>query len=321
MTQVEINPFPYSDSNKRYYSYEYFLRRKFGKKTAKLTVDGGFNCPNRDGTKGVGGCIYCSARGSGDFCADRSLSITEQLTAVREKLNRKWKDSLGIAYFQAFTNTYAPLSQLRAKYEEALNFPGIVGLSIATRADCLPDEVCAYLADLAEKTFLTVELGLQTIHDNTARLINRGHSFDEFVQGYEKLREASDKINICVHLINGLPGETGDMMLESAKAVADLAPEQVKLHLLHVLRGTVLCEMYERKEFETLSLDEYADIVVRQLELLPPETVIGRITGDGMSDDLVAPLWSRKKLVVMNTVDKLMFERDTMQGRLYNPPT
>lgn len=316
-TQRETNPFPYSDSNKRYYSYDYFLRTKFGGKCAKLPIDGGFTCPNRDGTRGVGGCVYCSARGSGDFCSDASVPVEAQLAAAYEKLSRKWEEPLCIAYFQAFTNTYAPLSVLRERYEAALSYDGarVVGLSIATRADCLPDEVCEYLAELAERTFLTVELGLQTAHDVTAERINRGHIFAEFVRGYERLRAASPKISIGVHLINGLPGEDGEMMLASAREAARLAPDQLKLHLLHVIEGTELASMYGRGEFECLTLDEYADIVVRQLEIMPAGTVIGRLTGDGMADTLIAPEWSRRKLCVMNTIDKLMFLRNTWQGK------
>ncbi len=314
-TQAETNPFPYSDSNKRYYSYDYFLRHKFGAKCAKLPLDGGFTCPNRDGTRGRGGCIYCSARGSGDFCSDSSVDIKTQLENAYARLSKKWDSPKCIAYFQAFTNTYAPVEILRQKFESALDFPGVVGLSAATRADCLSDEVCKYLAELAERTFLTVELGLQTVHDSTAEYINRGHTFSEFVAGYEKLRSASDKINIGVHLINGLPHETADMMLESARAVAKLRPDQLKLHLLHVIDDTRLADIYRRGEFECLTLEEYADIVVRQLEIMPPDTVIGRLTGDGVAETLIAPDWSRKKLVVMNTIDKLMYGRNTWQGK------
>lgn len=317
-TQAQINPFPYSDSNKRYHTFDYFAKHKFGAKCAKLPVDGGFTCPNRDGKVGVGGCIYCSARGSGDFCADKTLPVAEQLERELDVMRGKWKNPLGIAYFQAFTNTYAPVDVLREKFESALACPGIVGLSIATRADCLPPEVCEYLADLAERTFLTVELGLQTIHDDTARLINRGHSFADFIEGFGRLRAASEKINICVHLIDGLPGETPEMMLDSARAVAKLRPEQVKLHLLHVLEGTKLAELYRAGGFECLTLDEYTDVVIAQLELLPPEIVIGRVTGDGLGDSLIAPLWSKKKLVVMNTIDKKMFENNTFQGARYH---
>lgn len=318
-TQRETNPFEYSDSNKRYYTYDYFTRRRFGRKCAKLPIDGGFTCPNRDGTKGTGGCVFCSARGSGDFCAEPDTPIEEQLSRAFSVMRRKWSDASGIAYFQAFTNTYAPVGVLRERFEPAAAFPDVVGLSVATRADCLPDEVCEYLAELAERTFLTVELGLQTANDETARLIRRGHTFAEFREGFLKLRSYSRKISIGVHIINGLPGETPEMMLDTAKKAAELHPEQVKLHLLHVLEGTALCEMYRRGAFDCMSLEDYTKTVVGQLELLPPDTVIGRITGDGLADELVAPLWSLKKLVVMNSIDKLMFEKNTWQGRLYTP--
>ena len=314
-SQRDTNPFPYSDSNKRYYTYDYFLRQKFGAKCAKLPVDAGFTCPNRDGSRGVGGCIYCSARGSGDFC-NINQTITEQLESSFTLMRQKLAGALGIAYFQAFTNTYAPCDVLCSKYEEALRVPGIVGLDIATRADCLEQSTVEYLAELAERTYLTVELGLQTVHDRTAKIINRGHTFAEFLDGYTRLRKASPKINIAVHLINGLPNEDAGMMLESARKVASLRPDMVKLHLLYIVEGTRLCELYHAGEVDCLTLDEYTDILVGQLELLPPETVIGRVTGDAPGDSLSAPLWSKKKLVVMNTLDQKLYERNTWQGRL-----
>jgi radical SAM protein (TIGR01212 family) len=197
-----------------------------------------------------------------------------------------------------------------------MKLPNMVGFNIATRADCLPDDVIELLCEIAQKTYLTVELGLQSVYDETARMINRGHTYEEFLSGYNKLRRASDKIKICVHMINGLPSETDDMMVEGMKVLGALHPDQIKLHLLHVLKGTRLAEIYERGEYAPLSLSEYADIVVRQLEVIPSDIVIGRITGDGKEDDLLAPLWSKKKFVVMNTIDKLLFERSTWQGRL-----
>jgi radical SAM protein (TIGR01212 family) len=238
------------------------------------------------------------------------------VAAFYNTLSQKWPDSLHIAYFQDFSNTYAPVDRLRELYYEALSMPDVVGLSIATRADCLEDYVCELLYEIGKKTYLTVELGLQSSSDVTAERINRGHSWAEFLQGYEKLRG----LNVCVHIINGLPGENKDDMLKTACDVARLCPHEIKIHLLHVLKNTVMAEEYERGEFETLTLDEYADIVVSQLELLPPDTVIGRVTGDGLSDELIAPLWSTRKFNVMNTIDKLMVERDTYQGKLYNLP-
>lgn len=318
LRQSDQNPFPYSDSNKRYYTYDYYLRREFGSKCRKIPLDGGFTCPNRDGSRGVGGCAFCSARGSGDFAASSVLSVLEQYESVRDTLSSKWDDSAkNIPYFQAFTGTYAPLPVLREKYEAALALPNVACLAIATRVDCLEDELLAYLEELTARVPIVLELGLQSIHDTTAAKMNRGHSFAEFLDGYGRVRRIAPSVKICVHLIFGLPGEDKAMMLESVRAVAALKPDQVKLHLLHVLKNTRLSKMYAAREFEALTLEEYADITVSALELLPPETVICRITGDGMPSELIAPEWSRKKFVVMNTIDKLLFEKNTFQGRLY----
>jgi radical SAM protein (TIGR01212 family) len=313
-TQRELNPFKYSDTNKRYHTYDYYLRRTFGGKCAKIPLDGGFTCPNIDGRCGYGGCIYCSDRGSGDFAASAALPIEEQFEITREKLGSKWSTDRCIPYFQAHTNTYAPLEILKEKYEAALSQKGVVGLNIATRADCLQSDVVEYLAEIAERTVLTVELGLQSAHDGTARLINRGHTFEEFLAGYERLKNASDRINICVHIILGLPGEDEEMMLETVRRVAKLRPHQVKIHLLHVIKGTAMARMYERGEYTPLEKDEYVDLVCKSLELLPPDTVIGRLTGDGMAEDLLAPLWSMKKVSVINDIDKRLFALDTYQG-------
>jgi radical SAM protein (TIGR01212 family) len=317
VTQRSSNPYSNTDSNKRYYTYDYYLRKTFGTKVAKIPIDAGFTCPNIDGRCAHGWCIYCSPRGSGDFAESAQLSVKEQYEIVRERLTGKWKTDKCIPYFQAHTNTYAPLDVLKEKFEEALSLDGVVGLNIATRADCLPEDVCEYLADIAERTVLTVELGLQTANDDTANKINRGHSFAQFVEGYERLRRASKKINICVHLIFGLPDESRENMLETVIKTANLAPEQVKIHLLHVLKNTTLGNIYERGEYTPLTKEEYVSIVADALELLPPDTVIGRLTGDGMGDDLLAPEWSRKKVSVINDIDKLLFERNSWQGKKY----
>ena len=313
LTQRETNPFPYSDSNKRYYTMDYFLRQRFGGKVCKIPLDGGFTCPNRDGTKGVGGCAFCSARGSGDFAAQGS--ITEQIRSGAEMMRRKWRDAGIIPYFQAFTNTYAPLSVLKERFEEALAYPDISGLCIATRGDCITDECAEYLREISKRTFLMVELGLQTACDTVAFWLNRCHTFDDFLRGYEKL----NGIFTCVHIINGLPGENRDDMLYTAKKVAELAPSAVKIHLLHVLRGTALEKDYAEGGFSAMTLEDYVSTVCDQLELLPAETVIERLTGDGAEDALIAPLWSKKKLVVQNEIDKELVRRDTYQGKLYKP--
>ncbi len=317
MTQAQSNPYPYSDSNKRYQTYDYYLRHTFGGKVAKLPLDGGFSCPNLDGTCGVGGCIYCSERGSGDFAPDAVLPIKEQIVLQKKLFSQKWDTSRCIAYFQAHTNTYAPLSLLREKYEEALAQEGIVGLNIATRPDCLPLDVVAYLAELAERTHLTVELGLQSSDNETAKRIRRGHTFEQFCKGVETLRLASRKIEICVHLILGLPGEDRETMLRSVRDVAALRPEQIKFHLLHVLRGTELARMYEAGDYLPMERADYLSVLADAIELLPPETVICRLTGDGRAEELLAPLWSLRKTTVINDLDKLLYARNSWQGKCY----
>jgi radical SAM protein (TIGR01212 family) len=307
-------PYPYSDTNKRYYTYDYYLRRTFGGKCAKIPLDAGFTCPNIDGRCGVGGCIYCSGRGSGDFAQAASMPLREQYDVTRAALASKWSVQRCIPYFQAHTNTYAPTERLAAMFEEVLEYPDVVGLNIATRADCLPPKTVTLLASLAERTVLTVELGLQSVHDSTAHFINRGHTYAQFLDGYERLGEASGRIARCVHLIFGLPGEDDDMMLESVRRVAALKPEQIKLHLAHVLRGTVLGEMYLRGDYVPLERERYVSLVTRALTLLPPETVVGRLTGDGMGEQLLAPDWSRRKVSVINDVDKALYAGGLWQG-------
>jgi len=314
-TQRTDNPFPYSDSNKRYHTYDYAMRRQFGGKVAKLPLDAGFTCPNIDGRCGTGGCIYCSPRGSGDFAMTPDVSITEQIRSARERLSAKWQTDRCIAYFQAHTNTYAPVPVLRSRYEEALASRGVVGLAVATRADCLPDETVALLAELAERTALTVELGLQSSSDETAKRINRGHDFATFCDGVRRLRAASERIGICVHVIFGLPGETKADMLRTVEDTVALSPDQIKIHLLHCLRGTELGDMYERGEYVPMAREAYIETVVEALERIPPRVVIGRLTGDGMADDLLAPLWSKRKVSVLNDIDKMLFFRQTWQGK------
>ena len=317
LTQRESNPYKNTDSNKRYYTYDYYLRKTFGGKCAKIPIDAGFTCPNIDGRCGVGGCIYCSSRGSGDFAESPERSVREQYEILRSKLSSKWSVERCVPYFQAHTNTYAPVAVLREKFEEALALDGAVGMNIATRADCLEDDTVKYLAEIADRTVLTVELGLQTSNDRTAELINRGHTFEDFCIGYNRLRDASKRINICIHIIFGLPGESKDDMMKTVRDVSRLMPDQVKIHLLHVIKGTRLAEMYDKGEYTPLEKEEYVSLVADALEMLPPDTVIGRLTGDGMADELIAPDWSRKKVSVINDIDKLLYERDSFQGKYY----
>jgi len=292
---------------------DYYMRRTFGKKACKVPVDAGFTCPNRDGAKGVGGCTFCSASGSGDFAAGRALSITEQITRGAEMMRAKWKDAALIPYFQSFTNTYAPLETLKERYGEALRHPLSSGLCIATRPDCVTPETADYLKELSKKHFIMVELGLQTTYDETGERINRCHTYEDFLRGYSLL----DGLFVCVHLINGLPGETKDMMLENARRVASLNPQAVKIHLLHVIRGTALAADYLNGNLPVMSMTDYVQTVCDQLEMMPPDTVIERVTGDGVKDELLAPAWSLKKLVVQNEIDKTLFERGSYQGLRY----
>lgn len=306
--------FKYSDDNKRYHTYNYYLRNRFGKKVFKVSLDAGFSCPNRDGTKGVGGCIYCSEKRSGDFAGNSADDIALQFDKVRNQLHKKWSDALYIPYFQAGTNTYGEFERLKELFTRAVGFENVVGLAVATRADCIDERTADLLSELSEGRYLTVELGLQTIHDQTARLINRCHSFDDFKKGYQLLK--SRGINVCVHLINGLPYESREMMLETVREVSALAPHSIKLHLMHIIRGTALERLYKEKPFHIFEMEEYAELICDQLEIIPPEIVIQRITGDGAKEDLVAPLWSLKKFCVMNEIDKELARRNSWQGKL-----
>lgn len=310
---IDINKFKYTLDNKRYHTWNYHLREKFGGKVFKVSLNAGFTCPNIDGTKGYGGCIYCSDSGSGDFAGDPKKDVLTQFDEIKTGLHKKWEDAKYIGYFQAHTNTYAPVDVLKSKFEPILSLDNVVGLAVATRADALGDDVLDYLADINQRTYLTVELGLQSIFDKTGEIINRCHTYSEFLEGYEKLKKRN--IPVCVHLIDGLPGETKEMMIESAKEVGKLNPHCVKIHLLHILKGTPIEKMYERGEIKILSRDEYVDIVINQLEYIPDTTIIQRLTGDGAKESLVAPLWPLKKFVVLNEIDKEMVRRDTCQGK------
>ncbi|MBE6880506.1 MAG: TIGR01212 family radical SAM protein [Ruminococcaceae bacterium] len=307
--------FPFSLDNKRYHTLNFYNKNHFGKRVMKAVIDAGFTCPNADGTKGVGGCIYCRG-GSGYFTARYSDNIyedvTNQLKSERDRIYKKFPDSLIVAYFQANTNTYAPVSVLEKAYNAALDF-GVAGISIGTRADCLSDEVTMLLERLAKKTELTVELGLQTIHDKTAELINRCYSYSEFLAGYEKLKKAG--IRTCLHIINGLPGESYKDMIATAKEVGRLAPDGVKIHLLHINKDTVLEKMYLDGKYIPMEKEDYIKTVAEQLLYIPQTTVIERLTGDGDRRYLVAPLWSRDKISVLGGIDKYMAQFDIWQGK------
>lgn len=304
--------FEYSYNNKRYHTLDYYYKQKYGCKIAKISLNGGFTCPNRDGTKGVGGCIFCSSSGSGEYAGKKEKSITQQFNDIKIVMDKKWPNTKYIAYFQANTNTYADVKILKKKYEEAISLPNVVGLNIATRCDAITDECLDYLDELNKKTDLVVELGLQTIHEKTSKLINRGHTLKEFVDMVEKLK--ARKIDIVVHIINGLPYETKKDMLKTIKFVNSLDIQGIKIHMLHILKHTKLQKLYEKEQFHILSKEEYIDIVCDQLELLNEKIVINRITGDPKIDDLVEPNWLIKKFCVLNDIDKEMKRRGSYQG-------
>ncbi len=308
------NPFPYSCDNKRYHTLSYHLKSMFDKRVFKAVIDAGFTCPNLDGTKGTGGCTYC-LNGSGDFTHGAGKSVAGQVEAELLRVRKKWSDAQVIAYFQAHTNTYAPLPQLRALYETALESDGVCGISIATRADALEAETMDYLSELSKKTYLTVELGLQSMHDSTAERIHRGHTWAEFAKAYRALKERG--IRVCVHIINGLPGETPEMMLQTARALADFSVDAVKIHLLQIMRGTQLARQYAGHQVVPMTKEEYINAVCSQLEVLPPQTVIERITGDGDHDKLIAPRWGVDKIAVLGGIDQALVQKDTWQGKYY----
>lgn len=307
-----MNHFKYSDNNKRYYTLDYYYKHKFNSKVFKVSLNAGFSCPNLDGKKGTGGCIYCSKIGSGEFAGNVNDSLEKQFYDVLKVMKKKWDSNKYIAYFQARTNTYAPLHVLKEKYENVLKLPNVIGLSIATRPDAISNECLDYLEELNNRTYLTVELGLQTIHEKTSILINRCHSLDCFTNMVKELRKRN--INVVVHIINGLPYETKEMMIETVKYLNKLDIQGIKIHMLNILKDTKLYELYKQEKFHVLSKEEYVDIVCDQLENLREDIVIHRITGDPKEDDLVEPTWLTKKFGVLNEIDKELKRRDTYQG-------
>lgn len=297
---------------KRFLTLDSVLKREFGTKVVKIPLNAGLGCPNRDGFKGSGGCIYCSSRLSGEFAGDPKKSLERQFEETKRLYYNKWGITPYIPYLQAGTNTYAPIDVLREIYEAALSLPGAVGLSIATRADCISEETAELLANFSKRTYLTVELGLQSSDDKTARIINRCHSFEDFLVGYNRLKARN--IRTCIHIINGLPGEDRSKMLKTAADAASLEPYEMKIHLLHIISGTPAEGLWRSGKIRPLEKDEYIGIVCDQLELISPDTAIGRLTGDGDRATLLAPLWSKDKRSVLNGIDKEMARRQSIQG-------
>ncbi len=305
--------FKYSDTNKRYHTLDYFYRSHFHSKVCKISLNAGFSCPNIDGTVGYGGCIYCSKTGSGEFGGTLGKDLEKQFNEVKNIYDKKWPNAKYIAYFQARSNTYAPVEKLRVLYEKVLTFPNVIGINIATRSDAITEECLSYLEELNKKTYLTIELGLQTIHEKTSKLINRCHSLNNFSEMVEKLRKR--KINVVVHIINGLPYEKKKDMIETIQYLNTLDIQGIKIHMLSILKDTPLEKLYQEKKFHVLSKEEYIDIVISQLEYLRKEIVIHRITGDPKIEDLIEPTFLTKKFCVLNDIDKEMVIRDSYQGK------
>ncbi len=306
------NIFKYSDSNKRYYTLDYFYKHKFNSKVFKVSLNAGFTCPNKDGRVGTGGCIYCSKSGSGEYGGDKQKDLVTQFNEVKKMMLKKWPNAKYIGYFQANTNTYAPVSILKEKYETILKLNNVVGLNIATRSDAISDECLDYLEELNKETYLTIELGLQTIHERTSILINRCHTLDNFVNMVNKLRKRN--IDVVVHIINGLPYETHDMMIDTVKYLSKLDIQGIKIHALSILKGTKLESMYNETHFKIMSRNEYINTVCDQLEYLREDIVVHRITGDPMVSELVEPEWLIKKTTILNDIDKEMRRRNSYQG-------
>ena len=308
-----MNNFKYTNSNKRYHTLDYFYKNKFGEKIFKVSLNAGFTCPNIDGKVGFGGCIYCSKTGSGEFAGNIEDSLEDQFISIRDMMLKKWPKAKYIAYFQARTNTYAPVEDLKRIYEKVLSFKDVIGINIATRPDAITNECLDYLEELNKKTYLTIELGLQTIKESTSKLINRCHTLKCFEDMVKELRKRN--INVVVHIINGLPYETKEDMLNTIKYLNNLDIQGIKIHMLSIIKDTPLEKMYKEEKFKVLTKEEYIDIVVDQLELLRPEIVIHRITGDPKVDELVEPDWLIKKFCVLNDIDKEIVRRDTYQGK------
>lgn len=302
-------------NDKQYHSLDFHLKETFGEKVYRISLNGGMTCPNRDGTIGTGGCIFCSEGGSGDFAGNAAVSIKEQIRSGKEKLSGKSNCKKFIAYFQAYTNTYAPAAYLRELFTEAISQPDIAALSIATRPDCINDDIVALLSELNAKKPVWIELGLQTVHEKTADFIHRGFSLSCYETCVQSLRKQN--LTVITHVILGLPGESHEMMLQTIHYLAHSDIQGIKLQLLHILKNTALADIYKDDPFPVFSMEEYCSFIVDCIERLPEHIVIHRITGDGPRRLLVAPLWSMDKKRVLNTIQKEFRQRNTWQGRLY----
>lgn len=308
------NPFKYSDTNLRYHSLSYYFKNKYASKVFKVALDADFSCPNRDGKAGFGGCSFCSSLGSGEFAGDHTLPVMTQYNNVKAKMEKKWPDAKTVPYFQAYTSTYGPLSKIKEMVEPFLTMDEVVAIDIATRPDCVEDDVIEYLDSLTARKDIWLELGLQTIYDQSGRDFNRGYDFTVFEDTVKRL--AKTNIKVCVHLINGLPSEDKAMMVNTAKTVANMEIDAIKIHMLHLLSDSRLGQQYLKEPFDILTKDQYVDIVASQLEVIPKHIIIQRLTGDAQADKLIVPKWTLKKFVVMNDIQKELVLRNSYQGKL-----
>ena len=301
---------------KRYNTLNDYYRQIFGEKIFKVPIDAGFDCPNRDGTVAHGGCTFCTVSGSGDAIVAPDAPIRDQFYKEIDFMHRKWPDvKKYLVYFQNFTNTHDTVDVIRERYEQAINESGVVGINIGTRPDCLPDETIAYIAELSDRMHVTVELGLQTTYDETSKIINRAHTYDLYIERVKRLRQLAPKVEIVSHLINGLPGETHDMMIENVRrCVTDNEIDGIKLHLLHLMTSTKMQRDYHEGRLKLLGMEEYVNIICDQLEIIPKNIIIHRITGDAPRDMLIGPMWSLKKWEVLNAIDQEMERRGSYQG-------
>ncbi|MBR3840184.1 MAG: TIGR01212 family radical SAM protein [Erysipelotrichales bacterium] len=309
---MKNNPFPYSDDNKRYYTWNYYLKKTYNNKVFKVPLDAHFTCPNRDGKKAYGGCTFCSARGSGDFTSVAD-NLDAQFNDGLAMMKRKWPDGLAMAYFQAYSNTYGDVEALKNIYEPFVARDDIVAISIATRSDCIDEEIAQYLGTIAKRKPLWIELGLQTIHSKSD--LNRHETIEEFENALTLLRQQN--INVTVHIMNSLPNESVEDMLATARFIASHDIQALKIHMLHIMEQTIMGEQYKKEPFTLLTREEYISTVVRQLEILPPTLIIQRLTGDAPKDLLIEPTWTLNKTTILNDIDKLMVKEDTWQGKYY----
>ncbi len=310
-----MNNFKYTLDNKRYHTFNYYLKNKYHQKVAKVIIDGHFTCPNRDGNKGYGGCIYCSSNGSGDSNLNIKEDVITQYIRNKEVMDRKWNNGLYIPYFQSFSNTYGPLSKIKNMLEPFLDKEEVAEIAIATRCDCLSEEIVEYLNSISKIKPIWLELGLQTTNYQSSAFLNLGYNYSDFKNAIQLLEGTN--IKVCVHIINGLPNETKEDMLKTIKDINHLKFHSIKIHMLHILKDTTLEKYYLKSPFKILERSEYIEIVVKQLELLNKEVVIERLTGDPIKEELVAPSWVLNKTTILNDIDKLMVKMDTYQGKYY----